>query len=178
VGYSDNLKRWVADYSFVPTFAESYGDKMVLLSGSAIYKSLQSGFNTFFAGSNDGTISFVLNSRSSVFPTRVSVWHNMNVIDWTQSNYVKSSLFTIDITNENNQVSKLVEANFLMQDNRLYAHVLRDKNTTGSIVERNLIEGNAIVGALNVFSLTLKDKTQNMRINALEVDVEASSGHS
>jgi hypothetical protein len=65
-----------------------------------------------------------------------------------------------------------------MQDGRLYAHILRDKNTTGTIVERNLIEGNAIVGALNVFSLTLKDKTQNMRINALEVDVEASSGHS
>jgi hypothetical protein len=178
VGYSDNLKRWIAEYSFVPTFAESYGDKMILMSGGTLYKSLQSGFNTFFGGANDGTISFVLNSRSTVFPTRVSIWHDMNVIDWTQSNYVKSNLLTIDITNENNQVSKLVEANFLMQDNRLYAHVLRDKNTTGSIVERNLIEGNAIVGALNVFSLTLKDKSQNMRINALEVDVEASSGHS
>ena len=178
VGYSDNLKRWIAEYSFVPTFAESYGDKMILMSGGTLYKSLQSGFNTFFGGANDGTISFVLNSRSTVFPTRVSIWHDMNVIDWTQSNYVKNNLLTIDITNENNQVSKLVEANFLMQDNRLYAHVLRDKNTTGSIVERNLIEGNAIVGALNVFSLTLKDKSQNMRISALEVDVEASSGHS
>lgn len=178
MGYSDNLKRWIAEYSFVPTFAESYGDKMVLLNGGTIFKSLQSGYNTFFGGSNDGTISFVLNSRSTVFPTRLSVFHDMNVVDWTQSNYVKSNLLTIDITNENNQVSKLVEANFLMQDGRLYAHILRDKNTTGTIVERNLIEGNAIVGALNVFSLTLKDKTQNMRINALEVDVEASSGHS
>jgi hypothetical protein len=178
MGYSDNLKRWIAEYSFVPTFAESYGDKMILISGSTIFKSLQTGYNTFFGGSNDGTISFVLNSRSTVFPTRLSVFHDMNVVDWTQSNYVKSNLLTIDITNENNQVSKLVEANFLMQDGRLYAHILRDKNTTGTIVERNLIEGNAIVGALNVFSLTLKDKTQNMRINALEVDVEASSGHS
>ena len=178
MGYSDNLKRWIAEYSFVPTFAESYGDKMILLSGSTIFKSLQTGYNTFFGGSNDGTISFVLNSRSTVFPTRLSVFHDMNVVDWAQSNYVKNNLLTIDITNENNQVSKLVEANFLMQDGRLYAHILRDKNTTGTIVERNLIEGNAIVGALNVFSLTLKDKSQNMRINALEVDVEASSGHS
>ncbi len=178
-GYSDVLNRWIAKYSFRTGFAESYGSKMVLFKDSKVYTSLGNSYNTFFDGTAyDGSISLLLNSRYPVYPRNIAVWHDMNVIDWTQSNYVKSNLFTIDITNENKQVTKLMPSNFIVEDNRMYAHILRDKNTTGSIVEANLITGNHIVGYLNKFVVTLKDRSQDMRINSFDVEVEPVSGHS
>jgi len=136
MGWSDNLNRWIAEYSFVPTFAESYGDKMILMSGSTLYKSLQSGYNTFFGSANNGTISMILNSRLPVNPLNVAIWHDMNVTDYAKAadtngekNYVKDNLLQINITNENGQATQILEGNFLLEDNRLYAHIMRDTNT-------------------------------------------------
>jgi hypothetical protein len=183
MGWSDNLNRWIAEYSFVPTFAESYGDKMILLSGSTFYKSLQTGFNTFFGSANNGTISMILNSRLPVNPLNVAIWHNMNVTDYTKAadtngekNYVKDNLLQINITNENGQATQILEGNFLLEDNRLYAHVMRDTNTPS--VSIPLIQGNYMVGYLNKFTITMKDKSQSMRINSIDVEIGNVSGHS
>jgi hypothetical protein len=183
IGWSDNLNRWIAEYSFIPTFAESYGDKMILLSGSTLYKSLQSGFNTFFGSANNGTISMILNSRLPVNPLNVAIWHNMNVTDYTKAadsngekNYVKDNLLQINITNENGQATQILEGNFLLEDNRLYAHVMRDTNTPS--VSIPLIQGNYMVGYLNKFTITMKDKSQSMRINSIDVEIGVVSGHS
>ena len=180
LGYSDNLKRWIAAYDFVSSFAESYGDRMLLFkSGSGVlYRSLESGnkndYNAFFGNSaSNGNIKFVINSQLPVMPLNVAVLHNMNVIDYAQANYVKASLLTVDITNENGQTSAINETNWLLEDNRLYAHVMRDSSSTGGI-----INGNYIVGYLNNFLLTLKDKTQNMRVNSIDIEVSPITGHS
>lgn len=183
LGWSDNLNRWIAEYSFVPTFAESYGDKMILLSGSTFYKSLQTGYNTFFGSANNGTISMILNSRLPVNPLNVAIWHDMNVTDYTKAadtngekNYVKDNLLQINITNENGQATQILEGNFLLEDNRLYAHIMRDTNTPN--VTYPLIQGDYMVGFLNKFTITMKDKSQNMRINSIDVEIGGVSGHS
>lgn len=180
LGYSDNLKRWIAAYDFVPSFAESYGDRMLLFkAGSGIlYRSLESGtkndYNAFFGNTAaNGNIKFVVNSQLPVMPLNVAVLHNMNVIDYNQPNGIKTSLLTVDITNENGQTSTINETNWLLEDNRIYAHVMRDSSSTGGI-----IEGNYIVGYLNNFLLTLKDKTQNMRVNSIDIEVSPITGHS
>lgn len=180
LGYSDNLKRWIAAYDFVPSFAESYGDRMLLFkAGSGVlYRSLESGnkndYNAFFGNSAaNGNIKFVVNSQLPVMPLNIAVLHNMNVIDYNQANYIKASLLTVDITNENGQTSAINETNWLLEDNRIYAHVMRDSSSTGGI-----IEGNYIVGYLNNFLLTLKDKTQNMRVNSIDIEVNPITGHS
>ena len=180
LGYSDNLKRWIAAYDFVSSFAESYGDRMLLFkTGSGVlYRSLESNsktdYNAFLgASAANGNIKFVVNSQLPVMPLNVAVLHNMNVIDYNQANYIKSSLLTVDITNENGQTSAINETNWLLEDNRIYAHVMRDSSSTGGI-----IEGNYIVGYLNNFLLTLKDKTQNMRVNSIDIEVNPITGHS
>jgi hypothetical protein len=180
LGYSDNLKRWIAAYDFVSSFAESYGDRMLLFkTGSGVlYRSLESNnktdYNAFFGNSAaNGNIKFVVNSQLPVMPLNVAVLHNMNVIDYNQANYIKASLLTVDITNENGQTSAINETNWLLEDNRIYAHVMRDSSSTGGI-----IEGNYIVGYLNNFLLTLKDKTQNMRVNSIDIEVSPITGHS
>jgi len=178
LGYSDNLKRWIAAYDFVPNFAESYGDRMLLFKSGVLYRSLESGskndYNAFLgATASNGNIKFVVNSQLPVMPLNVAVLHDMNVIDYNQPNYIKSSLLTIDITNDNGQTSAINETNWLLEDNRIYAHVMRDSSSTGGI-----IEGNYIVGYLNNFLLTLKDKTQNMRVNSIDIEVSPITGHS
>lgn len=180
LGYSDNLKRWIAAYDFVPSFAESYGDRMLLFkAGSGIlYRSLESNsktdYNAFLgASAANGNIKFVVNSQLPVMPLNVAILHNMNVIDYNQANYVKASLLTVDITNENGQTSAINETNWLLEDNRIYAHVMRDSSSSGGI-----INGNYIVGYLNNFLLTLKDKTQNMRVNSIDIEVSPITGHS
>lgn len=187
MGYSDNLKRWVSSYSFRTGHSESYGDKMILFKDNVVYKSLQSGskndYNSFFGTQYNSTISFVMNTRYPVNPLNVAIWHDMNVIDWNKAadpsgfkNYVKDGLLQINISNENNQATQILESNFIVEDNRLYAHVMRDTNTVG--VDIPLVQGDYIVGFLNKFVVTLKDKTQNMRINSIDVEVSPVSGHS
>jgi hypothetical protein len=187
MGFSDNLKRWISSYSFRTGFSESYGDKMILFKDSVVYKSLQSGskndYNSFFGTSYNSTISFVMNTRYPVNPLNLAIWHDMTVIDWNKAadasgekNYVKDGLLQINISNENNQATQLLESNFIVEDNRLYAHIMRDTNTSG--VTSPLIQGDYIVGYLNKFVVTLKDKTQDMRINSIDVEVGPVSGHS
>ena len=174
LGYSDTLKRWISKYTFKTDQAESYGDKMVLFKSGVVYKSLQSGYNAFLGASAvDSTITFTLNSRLPIMPLNVSVSHDMNVVDYAQSNAVKANLLSIAISNESNQASAINETNFIVEDNRLYAHVLRDTSNGGDI-----ISGNYIVGYLNNFVVSLKDKTQNMRLNSLDIEIQAVSGHS
>lgn len=173
-GYSDTLKRWISKYDFKSDYAESYGDKMVLFKDSVTYKSLQSGYNTFLGASAvDSTITFTLNSRLPVMPLNVSITHDMNVIDYNQSNFVKSSLLSISISNENGQSSSINESNFIVEDSRLYAFILRDNLSPGG-----LIAGDYIIGYLNNFVVSLKDKTQNMRLNSLDIEIQPVSGHS
>ena len=174
LGYSDTLKRWISKYTFKTDHAESYGDKMVLFKSGVVYKSLQSGYNAFLGASAvDSTITLTLNSRLPIMPLNVSVSHDMNVVDYTQSNAVKANLLSIAISNESNQASAINETNFIVEDNRLYAHVLRDTSNGGDI-----ISGNYIVGYLNNFVVSLKDKTQNMRLNSLDIEIQSVSGHS
>jgi hypothetical protein len=252
VGYSDNRKRWVASYSFRPDFSESFGDKTMMIKGNKVYKTLQSNnktdYNSFFGNSYDSSISYTVNSRLPVQPINLAIWHDMNVMDYTKDNFVKSGLMNIEITNDNNQRTTLNSTNFLVEDNRLYAHVMRDLNTpvtavpseilkeqtftatagqttftitdgyilgaievyvdsvlkpantyvatngttvvfnTGATVgqtvrivntvDKRLTEGYYIIGYLNKFVVTLTDRTQNMRINSIDVELKPVVGHS
>ena len=252
VGYSDNRKRWVASYSFRPDFSESFGDKTMMIKSNKVYKTLQSNnktdYNSFFGNSYDSSISYTINSRLPVQPINLAIWHDMNVTDYTKDNFVKSGLMNIEITNENNQRTTLNSTNFLIEDNRLYAHVMRDLNTPvtavpseilkeqtftatagqttftitdgyilGAIevyvdsvlkpantyvatngttvvfnsgatvgqtvrivntVDKRLTEGYYIIGYLNKFVVTLTDRTQNMRVNSIDVDLKPVVGHS
>lgn len=247
-GYSDTLKRWVAKYSFKSDFSESFGDKMVVFKDSTAYKSLQSGYASFFGTSASADITLTLNTRVPVMPLNVAISHDMNVMDYTNAdNFIKTTLMDITITNENGQLSKIYESNFIAEDNRLYAFIQRDMNssirfdtikqqsftatsgqtvftitggytaagsvidvyinsvrlpessyvatngttvvlntgaTTGDTVlvvisvDKRLLEGDYIIGYSNDFVVSLKDKTQNMRINSLDIEVQPVSGHS
>jgi hypothetical protein len=184
-GWSDVLQRWIAEsYNFRTDFAESYGDKMVAFKSGVMYKpvdnSTTNDYGYFMTNLYDGSISFVLNSGVPVMPVNLAISHDMNVVDWAQSNGVKSNLLSINITNENGQSTSIVESNFLMEDNRLYAHVLRNENSyrAGVLMTNAIIEGDYIVGYLNKFVVTLKDKSQNMRINSIDVEIAPVSGHS
>jgi hypothetical protein len=184
-GYSDNLKRWVAEeYNIKSDFAESYGDKIILFKNGVMYKSIANSttndYNNLLGTPYNGVITLTLNSRLPVNPLNVSVSHDMTVVDWNTPNYVQASLLTIGISNENGQSTSINESNFLVEDNRLYAHVLRNANTqrNGSTIANAIIEGDYIVGYLNKFVVTLKDRTQNMRINSIDVEIAPVSGHS
>jgi hypothetical protein len=185
-GYSDNLKRWIAEsYNLKSDFAESYGDKIILFKSGVMYKPIANtttnDYNHLLGTEYNGSITFTLNSRLPINPLNVSVTHDMNVVDYSvTSNYVKANLLTIDITNENGQATSIVESNFLMEDNRLYAHILRNANSQrgGVAMPNAIIEGDYIVGYLNKFVVTLKDKSQNMRINSIDVEIASVTGHS
>jgi len=252
VGYSDNRKRWISSYTFRPDFSESFGDKTMMIKNNKAYKTLQSNsqtdYNSLFGTNYNSSVSFIVNSKLPVMPTHLAVWHNMNVFDYTKDNFVKDGLINIEITNENSQRTTLNSANFLVEDSKLYAHVMRDLNTPlsaipseilkeqtftatagqttftitdgyilGAIevyvntvlkspttytatngttvvfasgatagqtirivntVDKRLTEGYYIVGYLNKFVVTLTDRTQNMRINSIDVELKPVVGHS
>jgi hypothetical protein len=171
-GWSDNLNRWISEYSFRTGFAESYGDAMILFKDNVVYKSTSGAYNSLLGTTYNSSIAFTINSQTPIRPLNMCINHNMNVIDYTQSNYVKSSLLTIGITNENGQSTSIVESNWLMEDNKLYSHILRDTNSS-----KGIIEGDYIVGYLNKITLTMKDASQAMKINSIDLEIEPVNGH-
>jgi hypothetical protein len=140
-----------------------------------VYRSLESAsgnkFGEYFGTAYPSYISLSANSVMPIMPQNVIIHHSMNVIDYNQPNKVKASLLDIVITNENGQESDIKEANFLLENNKLYAHVLRDKNGGG------LINGRYIIGYSNIFKLSLKDYSQENRIFAFEIGFDNVTGH-
>lgn len=112
------------------------------------------------------------NSTIPILPISVRVDHSMNVINYANSNFVKSTLLDINIKNENGQETNIKEVNFLLEDNKLYAFVLRDINSIGGI-----ISGRQIRGYNNNFKINLKDNSQENRIFGLELTFDKVSGH-
>lgn len=176
ISFDEQSGRWRSEYDIDFEGAIHYGNLAIYFDGGKIYKSLENASGNrvgeYFGAAYDGSITMTTNTIVPVSPTYIRVDHNMNVIDNDQSNKVKTSLLTIDITNENNQETNIVEGNWSIEDNKLYAWVQRDVNSAGGIVN-----GYMMRGYNNNFELTLKDNTQENRIFAIDIEFQKVSGH-
>lgn len=172
VGFSNKRNRWVSFYDLDPVEGNYRADKMILFKGTSAYESLNTTFLSLLGTSRTASIKYVMNTQLPEVPKNIKIYSNMTVADYSQDNDVKATLLDVDLTNENGQATDIVESNFLHEDTVLFAHVLRDKNSTGG-----LIEGEYMVGQLHELLLNLKDTSQEMRINNILVDTDVSAGH-
>ncbi len=172
VGFSNKRNRWVSFYDLDPVEGNYRADKMILFKGTSAYESLNTTFLSLLGTSRTASIKYVMNTQLPEVPKNIKIYSNMTVADYSQGNDVKATLLDVDLTNENGQATDVVESNFLHEDTVLFAHILRDKNSTGG-----LIEGEYMVGQLHELLLNLKDTSQEMRINNILVDTDVSAGH-
>lgn len=172
VGFSNKRNRWVSFYDLDPVDGNYRADKMILFKGTSVFESLNSTYLSLMGSNRTASIKYVMNTQLPEVPKNIKIYSNMTVADYSQSNDVKATLIDIDLTNENGQATDIVESNFLHEDSVLFAHILRDKNSTGG-----LIEGEYMVGQLHELLLNLKDTSQEMRINNILVDTDVSAGH-
>lgn len=167
---------WKSFYDIEFDSSLHIGDRMICLSAGKLYRSLENATGNkegeFMGVAYPGTISLVANSGVPIMPTNVVIGHNMDVINYANPNYVKSTLFELAITNENGQETSIVEGNFTIEDNKLFAFVMRDELSAGGI-----INGDFVRGYTNTFTLKLKDNTQLNRIFELEIEVDKVTGH-
>jgi hypothetical protein len=175
-GYSTSTDEWKSDYDIDFDMSIHYGERVIYFKDGYLYRSLESASGNK-AGEYMGTpypayVKMTANTVTPIMPLSVVVNHSMNVIDYANTNYVKSGLMDINITNENGQETNIKEVNFLLEDNKLYAHVLRDINSVGGIVG-----GRQIRGGTNNFKLNLKDNTQENRIFGIILTFDKVSGH-
>ena len=175
IGYDIENKKWCGFFDVSFDFSVNDGEQALFFKDGVVYRSLESAsgnkFGEYFGTVYPSYISLSANSVMPIMPQNVIIHHSMNVIDYNQPNKVKASLLDIVITNENGQESDIKEANFLLENNKLYAHVLRDKNGGG------LINGRYIIGYSNIFKLSLKDYSQENRIFAFEIGFDNVTGH-
>ena len=176
IGYNIGEGRWTAFFDVVFNYSIEDGDRALFFKSGLLYRSLESASGNkvaeYFGSTYISYVSLMANTIVPIMPQRVILSHNMNVTDNAQANRVKASLFDIVITNENSQTTEIKEVNFLLENNKLYAHVLRDTSNSG-----NIINGMYIIGYSNLFKLTLKDFTQENRIFAIEVSFDNVTGH-
>jgi hypothetical protein len=176
MGYDTAKGQWIGEFDIDFDIAEHYGERCLFFDAGKIYRSLENASGNkvgeFFGTPYDAYITMTANTIVPIIPKIVRVDHSMDVIDFTQPNFVKASVLDINITNENSQETDIKEVNFLLEDNKLYGQVLRDINSVGGI-----ISGVHIKGYNNNFKITLKDNTQSNRIFGLEVEFDKVSGH-
>ena len=175
-GYNTIGGYWSSDFDLDFVGALHYGERCLFFSGGKVYRSLESESGNkvgeYIETTYDSYIDLTANTLLPIYPKFIRVNHSMDVIDYANSNKVKSSLMEFEVTNENGQETNVLENNFLLENNKLYAHVLRDENSVGGI-----INGTQMQGYNNNFKLKLKDKTQENRIFGIEVGFDAVTGH-
>lgn len=174
-GYKIDEGKWIGYFDISFDGSLNYGDRALFFKNGLIYRSLENGssnkYGEFFGSVYTAYIKMTANTIIPIIPLNVVIGHNMNVIDYGQPNKVKSSLLDVNITNENGQETDIKEVNFLIEDNKLFGHVMRDKNNGG------IVNGRFIKGYTNNFKLTLKDMTQENRIFETEISFEQVTGH-
>lgn len=175
-GYSEEDGEWKSDFNTDYDTAIHYGERTIYFKDGYLYRSMENASGNkvgeYMGVAYPAYIKMTANTVTPIMPLNVSINHNMNVINYANTNYVKSGLMDINITNENGQETNIKEVNFLLEDNKLYAHVLRDINSVGGI-----IGGRQIRGGINNFKLNLKDNTQENRIFGLILTFDKVSGH-
>ena len=175
-GLSKDSKDWVSDFDIDFDMALHFGERAIYFKNGFLYRSMENASGNkvgeYFGSPYPSYIKMTANTISPVMPISLCINHNMNVINYSNANYVKSSLIEINITNENGQETNIKEVNFLLEDQKLYSHVLRDINSVGGIVS-----GRHMRGGLNNFKINLKDNTQENRIFGVTVTFDKVSGH-
>lgn len=176
VAFSEDDKEWKSEFDIDFDGALHYGERCIYFKNGYLYRSMEDASGNkvgeFFGTAYDAYIKMTANTVSPIMPLSVRVDHSMNVINYANANYVKSGLIDINITNENGQETNIKEVNFLLEDNKLYAHVMRDINSVGG-----LVSGVQMKGYNNNFKVNLKDNTQENRIFGLELTFDKVSGH-
>ncbi|MBK9936749.1 MAG: hypothetical protein IPP05_22185 [Cytophagaceae bacterium] len=174
-GYKIDEEKWVSDYDITFDGAINDGDRCLFFKNGLIYRSLENASGNkvgeYMGTSYAGYIKLTANTVIPIIPLNIILSHNMNVTDYTQTNRVKASVIDIEITNENGQATDIKESNFLLKDNKLFSHVMRDKNN-GTIVN-----GRFIKGFTNNFKINLKDLTQENRIFGVDISFDKVNGH-
>jgi hypothetical protein len=176
VAFSKIDKEWKSEFDINADFALHYGERTIYFKNGYLYRSLENAsgnkYGEFFGTAYPGYIKMTVNTITPIMPLSVRVDHSMNVINYSNTNWVKSGLVDINITNENTQETNIKEVNFLLEDNKLYSHVLRDINSVGG-----LVSGRQMRGYSNNFKVNMKDNSQEMRIFGLEITFDKVSGH-
>jgi len=176
VGFQTENDMWVSDYDIDFDMAIHYGERCIYFKNGYLYRSLENASGNkvgdYMGTAYPAYIKMTANTITPIMPLSVVVNHSMNVINYSNANYVKSGLLDINITNENGQETNIKEVNFMLEDNKLYAHVLRDINSVGGIVG-----GRQMRGGVNNFKVNLKDNTQENRIFGIILTFDKVSGH-
>lgn len=176
VAFSIDENEWKSEFDIDFDGALHYGERVVYFKNGFLYRSMENAAGNkvgeYFGTSYPSSVTMTANSTIPILPISVRIDHSMNVINYANSNFVKSTLLDINIKNENGQETNIKEVNFLLEDNKLYAFVLRDINSIGGI-----ISGRQIRGYNNNFKINLKDNSQENRIFGLELTFDKVSGH-
>jgi len=126
IGFSEKNKGWVCKASFAPEFYGAVGDYLLgFVNGKPwLHNDDTSNYNNFYGVQYDSTIHVVGN----IGDKNEKSWDNM---------YVDSNvIWTVpEISNEEGQLTDLVENDFVWRDNIFYADILRDKNTNTNLLK-------------------------------------------
>lgn len=173
VGFSEIRDRWVSFFDHPVDIGVVRDDKMLMFTNQDVYQSLSSSA-TFrvYGTSQDAYIQYVMNTPTPEKPMNVKVYTSMDVVDYSNANNVETNLIELTITNENGQTTSIVEENFLLERDVLYAHVLRDSSSAGGI-----ISGDHMEGSVHEIKADFKSSTQETRLNGIIVSTVPSQGH-
>lgn len=177
VGYSEKSDRWVSFYNGGVEIGVHSGDDNIYFKDQDVWKNSTTNYDQYVnAADSSFYIQFVANTGFPVLLSSIYILNNKaDYIDYTESNYIQSGILQIDIENEKSQTTQLKDVNFIMEDNLLYAHILRDTSGGGT-----LNTGPHMIGALNKVKFTvndLNDNVNNYGINGIALGYTPTAGH-
>lgn len=155
-------------FSFEFEFATHLGNSFSTFKSGNLWKHhMNSSYNNFYDTQYDSRVTIVVNADAVLDKSFESI-----SID------ADSAWDVLSITNEQGQETDLLESEFRLYDNQLYASIKRDKNTPSDLLEGQpaLLAGHPIVSKTVKIELRKSGATLQ-RINVVHVGYSPMVGH-
>lgn len=173
--YSDKRGRWLCDVDMTIDCGEVRGNLPSVFSNTSMYeleRIASSSYAVLLGNQRTPEITYMGNYPFSQVLFNLKVYMNNAIADYANANNVKDPLIEIEITNENGQRTLVLERNFLLEHKTLFAHILRDINSVGGV-----IDGDHIDGQYNRMKITFNDNTQELQLLNVLLESKESIGN-
>lgn len=149
----------------------------IIFRGNSSYKTSGSGFLSYFgSAASSAYVKLPVVTATPIEPLALTIKSRQwpLVTDFTsQANFIKATVFSVVVTNENNQSSTIPSAYFRMDSGMVYGDVYKDENSGGS---NPLVNGLDLNGAYHNVQLNLLDNTIDDQVEYIILDYQILSG--
>lgn len=159
IGFHEETNQWRSNYEFIPEFSAIVDEYMITFKEGTPYKSNSTGFS-FYDGEYLAEVEFPVTFPVPTLLDNMSIYMTQDTFEWQSAVQKIKEDVIVTITNAEGQKTTLESEDFDVYESVAYAHVMRDENSEGG-----LLNGYEIRSDIHTFKVVFKTGIEYINVN-------------